>query len=317
MNMKRPRQIVMICSLLIVFVSMSGCTPEKAKAARNAILQFNNESHIAINTIELTINKEFEPMVRSESEANDEFVENIKEALKKKPISEEKFIFALDPYGVELTETTLKLRDGYINDLRSQYAMLTSIFDGIEEGSFFAKDAVKDTVPIVKKLTAQMAVTAGYWAKSPPKLIQYRSAILARVNKIQHTSDSEEVLRTQILKIKDDWQNVIKTENLLQKEVVEKCLKAATHGIELVKILEQYDKIDIQTIQDTFSIALDRAGQVTGRDYSELKAKSDNILNELKSDPAIATLINDTLSAISTPITGVENGELVLPPIPE
>lgn len=293
--------IIVFCCATTAPVLLTGCTPEKAKAAQNAAIQFKNEAHIAINTIEFAIKKEIEPVPKPESENNENFVKRILSLAAETEVNEEILEMAIDPYSVGLGGDTSKIQNDFIASLKSQYASLESIFDGLEDGSYFARDAIKSTVPIVKKLTAQMAAISEKWTEAPPMFLQYRSDILVRVHDIRTSDATPEDKRTQLLTIKEEWIAVKNEEKALQKEVVQKCLKAAIYGSELAKILEQYGELDLQAIQDTLSIAMDRAGKLTGKDFSELEGKTDSLLNDIKSDPEMKALIENVLTDLQTP----------------
>ena len=49
------------------------------------------------------------------------------------------------------------------------------------------------------------------------------------------------------------------------------------------------------------SIAIDRAGKLTGKDFSELEGKADSLLNDIKSDPEMKALIENVLIDLQTP----------------
>lgn len=301
MKTKLLSQIIVLCCTITAPLLLTGCTPEKARAAQNAAIQFKNEAHIAINTIELAIKKEIEPVPKPESESNEEFVKRILSLAAETEVDETILEMAIDPYSVDLSDGTSNIQSGFIASLKSQYASLEAIFDGVEAGSYFARDAIEETVPIVRKLTAQMAAMSEKWAEAPPMFLQYRSSILGRVQDIRTSEATPEDKRTQLLLMKEEWTAVKNDEKALQKEVVHQCLKAAIYGKELIKILEQYGDLDLQAIQDTLSIAIDRAGKLTGKDFSELEGKADSLLNDIKSDPEMKALIENVLIDLQTP----------------
>ena len=157
-----------VVGLAILILLCSGCTPEKARALQTAATQFRAESLAAVNYIEILMKKETAPVPRSETAASEEFADFILRLKSDQPLTENAIRLALDPYAVTPDPQLEKDRADFLASLRLQYSTFASLFDDLDRGSFFARDAVKKSEPYAEKLTLQMAAFAQSISKDPP-----------------------------------------------------------------------------------------------------------------------------------------------------
>lgn len=72
--LRRPR--IAFC-LLVVSITLSGCTPEKARSLRIAAVQFKAESIAAIKAIEEMHRRELEVPPQVQAEARNSFINGV------------------------------------------------------------------------------------------------------------------------------------------------------------------------------------------------------------------------------------------------
>jgi hypothetical protein len=139
-----------------VFVSLialgtAGCAA-KARTLRVGVSQFLVESIAAINAIDEMHNKEIAPPGRTSAEAANAFVDNAIQS--RKPATEKRVSFWLDPNRVEISQKTAQAWSEFTESLRNQYATFARIFDEIEQASFTGRTVVEKSVSYIEDLIA-------------------------------------------------------------------------------------------------------------------------------------------------------------------
>lgn len=299
MAFRTPQRRYGLCLLLVVALGLSACTPEKARALKTAVVQFRGESLAAVNQIEVLLRKETEAPPRSQAATTEEFVKNVLSS-QKPQLTADDIRLASDPYAVAPDPEVEARRAEFLGELRSQYATFASIFDEIEGGSFLARDAVTRSNEPARKLTLQMAAFAESISRFPPQLLQYRSALLQKINdtrKDANLTDAEK--RRRLAEMLDEWRTLEATEAELQRSTIEQCLKAAELGVEVQKLTQEYDRLSLDDLNFFIARALETASALTGRNLDGLKNRSAEVFAKIKEDPAWRSVADQFLSRIN------------------
>ncbi|MGD8588908.1 MAG: hypothetical protein PVG22_08775 [Chromatiales bacterium] len=288
-------------SIFVLFVSAllaAGCTPEKAKTIRIGAEQFSAQALEAVEVVEAAFDKELAPPPRTPVEIQAEFVESLK-GIQADQIDFSVLELAADPYHVELTGKALQAKKAFFDGLRTRYNSFSGMLEGLEYGSFFAGDAVGRANTIAIRLTADMAAIAKHYIDNPPRLIQYRAALTVDARKVVGDDSLAPAEREQKIAVLLDRLNQIKQDEAeLQHSVVETCMKASALGLELHKGMNSYNQLTVADLQDLVLLALQTAGEISGRDMSTLVTKSEQIFDYIKNDQALASALQIAMNEL-------------------
>ena len=191
MHKFKSRRILCVSfSWLLINLTLSSCTPEKAKALRLGAVQFKAESFACIDAIDTMRQRELEPLPRTSEEARKNFIDNILIS-DSKLIDEEEIEFARNPDAIEIDPEVEKKWATFISNMNTQYGSFAAIYDHVEQGSFLAAEPVKNSAKYADKLTLQMAAFANTIDEAPPELLQYRTDIAAQLTQLKRDYQKE------------------------------------------------------------------------------------------------------------------------------
>lgn len=292
------RTRVLVCALTAL-VLLSGCTAEKARALRNAAIQFKAESHAAIQLMDATVEMEHAPAPRTGAQADADFAEAIIALMQANDeITTEDVEFARDPFAVQDDPETAAAQQQFVNTLTEQYTAFADAFEDLEQGFLFSAGAVYDAGPTAKRLTAQLVVFARTWSDNPPRFIQRRSALLIRMeDAATDESLSAEQRNRALYELNEAWGNLREEEARAQRAVIEQCLKAATLGREVQTMIHRFDKASLEDIQNFVALAFQQTSLLTGADTADLAARANALFTELRTDPFWSETIDLALQA--------------------
>jgi len=283
---------------------LGGCTPEKAAALRSAAVLFRSDAGIAIQGIRGLMDAEIAPPQRSDAARTDEFVRNLLSLPKGYPLTAAVIEQLSDPDSVKLSAQGLADRNATFDRLQEQYEAFAAMFDDLERGSFLAKDKVAKTRMYAVELTGQMANMAKSFASNPPQLIQERTQIISKMNKVQgDTTLPADQQRQQLVELKENWDKLMAEEATLQQGVVEKCLRAASSGQTVLKMIDGYNSLSIDELSKMGEGILTVGEQISGKNLSSMKAKNEQILGFLNSNPDYKALLQTGVDAASNRVT--------------
>lgn len=137
---------------LIVSITLSGCTPEKARALRLAAIQFKAESLGAIQAIEQMHQREITPPPLSQTALRNNAVNNILTS-KKEIFLPQDLDFLIAPDKPQIDPQAQVAWQAFINKMNTQYTTLAAIYDEVESGSLLATDAVQKSAEHARILT--------------------------------------------------------------------------------------------------------------------------------------------------------------------
>ncbi len=299
--MRRLQNSLLACFVIISSGLLTSCNVEKARAIQGAAVQFKAESLAAIQAIDDMHRQELEPPPRSSTDVRRDFVTGILSS--KSEINANLIDLAIDP----LKPPDDPEWDAFTADLRSQYENFAAIFDKLDAGNLVAVDEVRQSAEHAKTLTVQMALFADAVSKNPPVLYRYRNDIIVKLRKQrkayqdlqsqlkssygsvdaspQSSRDKLHDIENQVGELMGAWQQVKAQEQKLLETTVAQCLKAALLGKDLGHLINDYDKLDLNTINLLIPRILNTAAIVTGRDYTFLRARTTSVLSEIRQDP--------------------------------
>jgi hypothetical protein len=101
MHKFKARILCVSFSWLLINLTLSICTPEKAKALRIGAVQFNAESFACIDAIDTMRQRELEPPPRTSEEARENFINNILNS-DSEIVDSDEIEFARNPNAVNL-----------------------------------------------------------------------------------------------------------------------------------------------------------------------------------------------------------------------
>jgi len=284
------------CILIVTLCFFtSSCTPEKAKALYAVAVQFKLESLDAVNAIDEMMTKEISAPPREASLADEEFVNNLLELPDDADITSYVLDMAIDPYSVVLSEDYLKRREKFKSDLHQQYSTFALIFSDLEGAFLVAAKEVERATASAEKLTLQISCFAKSISDNPPIFIQYRSSTFNEFEEIlKNKKLKENEKRIRLLSLKEQWLSIKDQETQMQRNILEKCVKASQLGLKVKELIETYNKLSLDDIHFYVAKILDEAGSISGKDFSDLKIKSEEIYIKITSDP----ILNNSADAI-------------------
>lgn len=295
--------------LLVVSVTLSGCTPEKARSLRLAAVQFKAESTAAIKAIEELHRRELELPPQVQAQARNDFINGVLESGISINTSNIDKLTQLNRSPTPAPEW-----DTFVADMSNQYGQFEAIFNNIENGNYLATKAVKKSAEPAQILTVQMALFADAINENPPKLYRYRTAIALRLRNLRkqyqqsvtnHASEGEiQQLRNQAGELMDEWQQVKSDEQELLTTTIAQCAKAATLGTELSGLIKRYDKLELDDLNSIIATILENVSSITGSDYSQIKLKVAAVNNAINQDETLKKIADSLLNQVQSVVNG-------------
>lgn len=288
-----PRRLSLI---LLVFAAMalSACA-EKARSIQVGATQFQVESSSAIDKIDALRAAEVAVPPESVSAAADKFVSLVEGS--SGAITDDMLKILQNPAAIG-TPASKRKWDEFLGNLRGQYATFASTFASLDKGSLLAAPVVKDAIPPLNKLTAQMAAFAKTIQRNPARFVIERAFIAEDLESVRNnTILTPAQKRVDLLRLRDRLLRVVANEKQVTDQVVAQALKATKLGLELRKLLAAYDTLSIDDLMGGLAFAFQAAGTITGRDLSGLQAKTDGVIAELTATPELKTLFNSALAS--------------------
>lgn len=305
-------------TMAILGLTLSSCSPDKARAIRVGAIQFRNESFSCVDSVNLMRQRELEPAPRTLAEIQQGFAENLWELNQNnlQQLAEEGNLvsFLRDPNSTELSAGAENAWKGFLLPVKEQYSAFAAIFDDLERGNFLAADAVGDSIQSAEKLTVQMAGIAQSVVDNPPQMIQYRTRVSSQLIDLKEeyqnledisTSDPAfQLFRDRAIELLGAWEQVESLEQELLVTTVTPCLKAASLGNELLPLIRSYDDLDLDTINSFIATVLNQVGLLSQQDFSTVTLKIENVIADIKSDEDMRVSVSMILDEINREVRG-------------
>ena len=280
--------------LLSTSLILGGCA-NKAKVIRVGATQFENESLAAIYKIDEFRRNELETTPLSSMEATDFFVESVKKSTI--PITPEVLETLGDPFKTEAPGSEPEWQ-AFLKEMKHQYTTLAATFTSLEKGSLLAASKVKKTIPFINKLIAQLVSFANYIEEHPADFLRERASVAAQLERVRSQDTDDEVKTLKLKELERQLREIMASEKQITRETIEYLLKAATIGVELRKLLADYDNLTVDDIAEGLNLAFQLAGDIPGLNVTGLKTKTDSLIIQIKSDMELERFFNNSLSQI-------------------
>jgi hypothetical protein len=287
---------LLLISLLLSTSLILGACANKAKMIQVGATQFEAESLAAIERIDELRRKEIEAMPLPPEKASAFFVQGVKNSAK--PITLATLRVLTTPLATE-TPTSEAQWQAFLQKMRQQYTTFAATFASLDKGSWFAAAEVKETIPILDKLIAQMAAFARSIQNHPAEFMRERAAIAAEVEQVRQIRPFTEITDLKLLELERRLRETAAAEEQITRDTVEQALKAATLGIELRKLLVNYDQLSLDDISEGLSIAFKLVAGIPGLDLSGLNVATNELIGEIEKDESLRGFFKTALSEIS------------------
>lgn len=286
---------IVLAGFLICCGFLFGACAEKTKVIMVGAAQFEAESLAAIQKIDEFRLREIEATPLSREKASEFFVEAVKASTT--PIKLETLRLLLNPLKTEAPKSEAQWQ-AFLQKMREQYTLFARTFAMLDKGSLFAASEVKETIPILDRLIAQLAAIARSIATHPAEFIRDRAAIAAEMEAVRETKPYSEVTDIKLRELERRLREVALTEEQITRETIEQSLKAAQLGTELRELLENYDRLNVNDVAQGLSTAFRLVGGIPGLDLSGLKAQTDALVTEIQHDESLKYLFDTALSEV-------------------
>lgn len=267
--------VVLLASLLL-----SGCA-SKAKAIQVGASQFKAESDSAITKIDDLRKKESAPAPLAPEEASKFFVQGVKKT--SGPISRSKLRTLMDPTQLKMPKSEAQWQ-AFLKKLRQQYSAFEATFASLEKGSLLAASEVKQMIPILDKLIAQMAAFAQSIKEAPAEFHSERAQIAAEIRQVRDTQPFNEASELKLMDLHRRLKEISVAENQITQETIAQVLKAAETGMKLRQLLINYDRLSVDDINEGLSQSFKLAAGIPGLDIAALQAKTDELMGAVNND---------------------------------
>jgi hypothetical protein len=289
------RRLAFLTVFCFSSLALHGCSPEKARSLQASVLQFRNESLMAITAIDTLRKRELEAPPRSPSEIRQTFISNILNS--SIDLNSRNIDLAIDPYRVPSNTDW----DQFIQELKLQYEQFSDIFDSLDRNPNVSRDQLKKAGDHARSLTIQMALFAKELSDNPPIFTQYRTRTLVKFRKVRReyqalqarialSGDDRDAIRKSDLEnqtgeLLNEWQSIQQEERALLESTVAQCMRAATIGKQVIEAADRYDDLDISQLNSLIPSLFTTASSFTGKDYKTLQLKSTRFVADLQTDP--------------------------------
>jgi len=288
---------VLFLSLMLVF---GGCVTavrtEKAQIIKTGAAQYQAEALGAIDKIDELRQKELEVPPISPEQASAKFVTLVKNS--EGNISLSQLNMFLNPVNSNMP-TSGKQWQIFLQKVRDQYTTFNATFTSLDQSGFLALSDVKRTVPVLDKLIAQLVAFSSVLAEHPVTFISDRVTIVMELEDIRDDVSMDPTIRDmRLLDIENQLRDLVAAEVEMTSGAMAQALKAATVGMELRKILINYEHVSLNEIAQSLSVAFSLAGSISGMDFTELEAKTSTLINEINADPELKSFFELAISDI-------------------
>lgn len=272
---------------LISFSVLYGCTEEKAKAVKISAYQFNSEAQIALSIVENILKENMAmPPIGAEKIAQD--IEETRSNFDYKILSE---ILSESNIGRSQKE---QIKNA-ISEVKSQYALFSSLFRSLDKGYALTADVVKKTEKHCMNLSLQLIVLADYLSKGKLETKFNSERILLFENIKQSLSINEPDIRKEQLKIAA--KNIVQLrdrETEAKERAILQLLKAAEIGKSTANLIHDYDKLSINDVLTLVEETLNLASSISeqNKNITFLLEKYKGIENTIRHDEYWSPLLD-------------------------
>lgn len=281
---------------LVMAAGLAACA-NKAKVIQAGAVQFEAQSLAAIERIDELRLRETSVTAPAPEVAADIFARLVEGSSGE--ITRPQLRVLENPDRLDLPRSEAAWQ-AFLAELRVQYTTFAAIFANLDKGSLFAAPSVEDAARVIEPLIGQMAAFAQSIGEHPAEFVRERAAIAAELEAVR-----DDVALTPVQRRKDLSQlrqRLVSTaaeEERVTKEAIAQCLQSARLGVELRKLLLDYDRLTIDDLADGLKQAFALASVLPGLDLSTLKGDTDKLIEQIKGDPQLEGFLNTALAEIA------------------
>lgn len=273
--------------ILILFVGLlilSGCNKEKAEAIKVAAEKFKNDAISALDKMSFLFTQNISVVKLSEEQEIETIINDLNQFENINDINAS----VLDHWTkeAELGKIAESAISSEFDNLKLQYYRFESIFNSLDKGSFFAKDAVKEAEKHAIKLTLQLINFSKILQENDFRFSARRVLIIERMKEAK--SEENEDLQQELLKrVAREFVQLRIEENQYKDEAIRECLKSAESGRIVAELIKDYDKMKVSDILNSIKNSMNYASQITdgNKKIGDLLTKFEGIETTIKEDP--------------------------------
>lgn len=315
--MKSTRFYRVVSCALIIGLAISSCTPEKRALLRTTAGVFADQSIAAIDSTQ-TIYEVTEPIqspyqamedtVREvlENTGLDYYWGNIREV--------DQMIIANQPNS---TPSSLKKE---LDAVKDEYRTAALLYEEVEKVDYESPRLVKEAKESAKRLTLKMYILGKRILENPPRPLDSKRVVLSinlgeldyeyhhlkTESSNTHSKTRKAEIEKRLVEIKkevrekaEEWLTINKNEKKMLCDTVIQTQKATTTGIQLSKLSDEYEKVDIDIIFGRVNEFVGIASNLTGKDYSNISTQSTVIAKKIESDQNLKQLLSEIMKGSS------------------
>lgn len=269
-------RIIAVTCLVISALPMSGCTPDKAEALLTAIKAFESQSNQALTAYE-DLFKEYRAVKR---ESQDELFNQAYEAVNQQGAKNVTFAQAVSNVGqLEDERASSRIEDEF-QQLKSAYALLSSAYESLPQGSLVGAQYVSCGQMAVAKLTKQLVNFSTDIDQSP----LYPNALRQEFAEFKVLATQGDAQKEKTKQKFDSFYAGVAAYEEKHKDALGKTLAAVEQGRKLNQLLAQYDAATISNVLGVIQYGFSFAGTLQGIDLSKTAAKLKVIKDEMEKD---------------------------------
>ncbi len=300
------RLSILITLTACTSVTLSGCSSEKAEALLTATEAFRVEANKAISAYEELLLAAFEQPTLSESEATDCIINAAEDSYSK---GKEIIFKVLRPCLEDPFAGAKKEIQALVSSQKALYNAFSNSLINLPLGSFFAAEEVACSAEIARKLVMnisnyQVAITN----RQVNLVVPEEDAIIELDNAYQFGTQIE--LREAARNVYEVFQR----KNRLNQEVIAQATIAASTGLKVVEVAENYDDFSLRDILTITREAFTLAGTLEGVSTESSLAFLGELHEKAKGDENFKFVSDQELFSLGTQCN---NNEVQTTPPPE
>jgi len=276
---------------LLLSLLLSGCTPEKAEALLTAIKAFESQSIQALDAYE-SLFKEYRAI---KMESQDELFTQAYEAVKQQGVKNTKFEIAVSNVGKLESERASTKIENEFQQIKSAYALLSSAYESLPQGSMLGAQYVSCGQTAVAKLTKQLVNFSVDIDNSP----LYPSALRQEFSEFKALAIQGDAQKDKTKQKFDNFYSGVAAYEEKHRTAMKLSLAAVEQGRKLNALLANYDEVTISNILGVVQYGLSFAGTLKGIDVSKASASLKTVKEEMDKDDYWIRVESIPLSSIA------------------
>lgn len=265
-------KLIMTASLLLSLL-LSGCTPEKAEALLTAIKAFESQSIQALDAYE-NLFKEYRAI---KMESQDELFTQAYEAVKKQGVNNVTFDQAVSNVGKLESERASTKIENEFQQIKSAYALLSSAYESLPQGSIIGAQYVSCGQTAVAKLTNQLVNFSVDIDSSP----LYPNALRQEFSEFKALVIQGDAQKEKTKQKFDNFYSGVAAYEEKHRVAMRLTLAAVEQGRKLNALLADYDNATIANVLGVIQYGFSFAGTLKGIDISTASARLKAVKEEM------------------------------------